>query len=236
MNGATPILLPGNMCDTRMWGDRVRAAFPGAIDADLARDGSIDAMALRALGAVDGAIVPVGFSMGAIVALSMARLAPERLAAIVLLDCNPGADLPERAAVRPAQQRKVREGGLDELVVGSLMPNYFASSNAGDPALEALVRAMATNVGEAAFVTQSEALRTRPDQWSVVADLAVPALIACGAEDRLCLPDWHRRIALSASRSRLHIVEGAGHMLPLEQPRQLANIIDRWWADCRRSA
>lgn len=228
MIGATPVLLPGNMCDARLWTAEVRAALPGAVDADLSRDETIDAMAARALAQVEGPLLPVGFSMGGIVALAMARLAPERIAGLALIDTNPSADLLERAAVRPRQQADVRRGELERVVVEELKPNYLARANRGDVALLALLRDMALTLGADVFVRQSEALRTRPDQRGVLATLAVPVLIACGAEDDLCPPAWHEAMAADARSATLHVVGGAGHMLPLEQPGRLAAILEQW--------
>ncbi len=104
------MLLPGNMCDARLWPSELRASLPGAREVSFLAETSIDAMAHTALAAADGPLLPVGFSMGGIVALAMARLAPERIAALVLIDTNASADLPERAAVRPRQQADVRAG------------------------------------------------------------------------------------------------------------------------------
>ena len=67
----TPILLPGNMCDARLWTGAVLSALPGAIDADLSLDNSIAEMAARTLAASEGPLLSVGFSMGAIVAVEM---------------------------------------------------------------------------------------------------------------------------------------------------------------------
>lgn len=228
MTLATPVLIAGNMCDPRLWTDAVRAVLPGAVDADTARDATIDGMARRALDVVDGAVLPVGFSMGGIVALAMARLAPERIAGLVLLDTNPSADLPERAAARPAQQAAVRAGELERIVVEELKPNYLAATNRGNAPLLALLRDMAMSLGDDVFVAQSEALRIRPDQRDVLPTLDVPVLIACGAEDRLCPPDWHRAMADAARDATLHVVDGAGHMLPLERPDRLAAMIADW--------
>jgi len=225
----TIVLLPGNMCDARLWrglvpliGDRP-LAFP-ALDAD----DSIAAMAARVLNEHEGMLLPIGFSMGGIVALSIARLAPERVAAIVLLDTNASADLPERAAARPAQQSMVREGGLEPVVMEQLMPHYMAETNADDPDLKALVRDMALGLGADVFVHQSEALRTRPDQREVLPQLDIPSFLACGAEDRLCPPAWHRAMAAGASDAELHVIEEAGHMLPLEQPAALGALLRPW--------
>ena len=226
MTPATPVLLAGNMCDGRLWGAAIRAALPGSVDADLTRDDTIDAMAAAALATCAGPVIPVGFSMGGIVALAMARLAPERIAGLVLLDTNPGADLPERAAARPGQQAAVARGELEQIIVEKLLPHYFAAEN--DPALDRLVIAMGLALGRDVFIRQSEALRTRADQTGVLSTIAAPVLLACGEQDRLCPPQWHRVMARQAARATLHIVPGAGHLLPLEQPTVLARLIASW--------
>lgn len=225
---STPVLLPGNMCDGRLWPAAVRAALPGAVDADLTRDATIVAMAQRTLAAVAGPLLPVGFSMGGIVALAMARLAPERLVGLVLLDTNAGADLPERAAQRPRQQAEVRAGGLERVIVDELKPNYLAASRRGDTALLEELRAMALALGPEVFVRQSEALRTRADQRDVLPALDVPVFVGCGGEDRLCPPEWHAELAASARDAVLHVVPDAGHTMPLERPEALASLLAAW--------
>jgi len=226
--GATALLLAGNMCDERLWAPAIRALLPRPCDVDLSHDDSIAAMAERALAAADGPLLPVGFSMGAIVALAIAELAPERLAGLVLLDCNPAADLPERAAVRPRQQADVRAGRLLDVVVDELKPNYLADQNRCNEPLLMLLRDMAMRLGPDTFVRQSEALRTRPSHAQVAQSLDCPMFIAVGAEDRLCPPEWHARLAAGTKRAQLHIIPGAGHMLPLEQPAALAAALGPW--------
>lgn len=219
------------MCDERLWTDRVRSALPGAVDGDLTQDSTIDEMAARVLGEVSGSLIPIGFSMGGIVALAMARTSPDRIAAMALLDTNPTADLTERSAVRPRQQDDVRAGQLERVVVTELKPNYLAVANRSNGPLLELLRDMAMRLGEDVFVRQSEALRTRPDQSQVLDTVEAPVLIACGAEDQLCPPAWHDEMARRAPRSTLHVVKGAGHMLPLEQPEQLSEILAAWRAN-----
>lgn len=224
----TPVLIAGNMCDARMWSPAVRATLPGAVDADTSLDDTVDGMAWRALAATRGPLLPVGFSMGGIVALAMSRLAPDRIVGLVLLDTNPSADLPERASARHLQQAAVRAGRLERVVVDELKPNYLAAANREDATLRALLRDMALSLGDDVFVAQSEALRTRVDQRDVLGTLDVPVLVACGAEDRLCPPEWHRAMVDSVRRATLRVVEGAGHMLPVEQPARLAALISDW--------
>lgn len=225
----TAVLLPGNMCDSRLWSDAVRSSVGSAVDADLTRDESILGMAERTLASVGGDLVPIGFSMGGIVALAMGRLAPSRIAGLVLLDTNPGADLPERSAVRPRQQQDVRAGALERVVVDELKPNYLAAVNRANRGLLTLLREMAMTLGPEVFVRQSEALRTRPDLRPVLATLKVPVFLACGAEDRLCPPAWHEAMAQAVTDPTLRIFPDAGHMLPLEQADALAAELAPWF-------
>ncbi len=233
--GPIPVLLPGNMCDARMWraGGHIhdmltRHGLPDPLDADLTRDDSIAGMAARTLAAGKGPLLPIGFSMGAIVAIEMAAQAPERIAGAVLLGVNAGADLPERAAHRPAQQAEVRGGGLQRVLVEELKPNYLAPANRTDENLLALLLDMGLALGPEVFVRQSEALRLRADRRGALTDFAFPILYGCGADDALCPPEWHRRWAVLTRRAELRVFEGAGHMLPLENPVALADAVDLW--------
>ena len=232
----TPVLLPGNMCDARLWrggGEVIIATLANrglgpAFDADLSLDPSIAAMAASCLRATEGRLLPIGFSMGAIVAVEMAVQAPDRIAGLVLAGYNATADLPERAAHRPVQQSDVRAGGLERVLVDELKPNYLAVRNRGDRALLDLLRSMGMDLGDGVFVRQSEALRLREDRRAAIAALESPVLYMCGAEDTLCPPEWHRDWAGRTRSSQFEEIECAGHMLPLEAPAEFAATLDHW--------
>ncbi len=224
----TPILLSGNMCDARLWADAVRAVLPGAADAVLTQDDSIPELAARALAHIDGPMLAVGFSMGAIVAVEMWCQAPARFAGLVLLGYNATADLPERAAHRPVQQAEVRAGGLERVLVEELKPNYLGTARRGDSALLDLLRHMGVGLGADVFVAQSEALRLRADRVAALPGITVPVLYGCGAEDTLCPPAWHRRWQSLTPDARFAEFAGAGHMLPLEAPEALAATLSDW--------
>ena len=231
----TLVLLPGNMCDARLWlGEGSVAGLAPLLTglrthhADLSRDASIDAMAARTLGAVDGPVIACGFSMGAIIAMEMWCQAPERITGLVLLGYNASADLPERAARRPRQQARAQQGELERLLVEELNPNYLGVANRSDAPLLALLRDMGMALGPEVFVRQSHALCTRQDRRGLLPRIAVPVLLGCGREDALCPPEWHERWAAAIPAARLFVAEGAGHMLPLEAPAVLAEQMQSW--------
>lgn len=103
----TILLLAGNLCDERLWHGGSGAIVDALAASEwlIARpplaEPTIEAMAARVAATCDGPLLPIGFSLGGIVALALARMVPERIAAIGLIDTNAGSDLPERAAVRP---------------------------------------------------------------------------------------------------------------------------------------
>lgn len=220
------LLLPGHMCDTRLWS---WATLPGDVmHADLTRDDTIVAMASRVLADAPPRFVAAGLSMGGIVALEIARVAPERLAGLVLIDTNARADLPERSAARIAHQQGVRDGHLKDIVGEEMKPAYLATANRERRDILDLLMAMAENLGPDVFIRQSEAIRTRPDARAVLGGITCRTLVMCGAEDRLCPPQWHREIASAIPGAALEVIDGAGHLPPLEQPECFSQLVHDW--------
>jgi pimeloyl-ACP methyl ester carboxylesterase len=223
------VLLNGNMCDARLWqgGDGVilkalRTFAPVGI-IDFKDDATIEAMAMRVLNACTGPILPIGFSMGGIVALEIARRAVDRVAGLALIDTTSCADT--RGPERLRQQEDIRAGHLERVVIEELKPNYLAACHRGDQDMLDLLRAMAVELGPEVFIAQSEALRTRADLTPVLASLYMPVLVACGREDGLCPPDLHQAMAQTIPNATFVCVDQAGHLLPLEQPHVFAQTL-----------
>lgn len=228
------LLLPGNMCDERLWRD-VLPSFQGWDTAcRVPNEETIHAMAVACLDHHPGQLLPIGFSMGAIVAMAMADIAADRIAGIGLISTNVGADDPSRSAARLPQQRTVVDDGVIDVVIDELKPAYFAPGDRRNDDLRHLIVDMATRLGPDVFVKQSEALRTRRSYEDVLPRLDVPVFIACGEEDALCPPELHIRFAAAAKDSELHIIPGAGHVLPLEQPDRLNRLLVPWLATLER--
>jgi pimeloyl-ACP methyl ester carboxylesterase len=221
------------MCDGRLWsgGDGVilKAIDVLGLDVsyvDFGDDARIDLMATRALNTVQGSLIPIGFSMGGIVALDMYRQAPDRIVALGLIDTTSHADTRGPECLR--QQDDIRQGQLERVVLEELKPNYLAACHAKNTELLALLRDMAMTLGPDIFIAQSEALRTRADLTPTLQDIHVPVIMACGREDILCPPELHQRLASIIKDANLTIVDGAGHILPLEQPAILARLLSHF--------
>lgn len=51
-------------------------------------------------------------------------------------------------------------------------------------------------------------------------EIRVPTLVVCGSDDRLTPPKYSRYLAERIPNARLELIDGAGHMVMMEQPQQ----------------
>jgi pimeloyl-ACP methyl ester carboxylesterase len=222
------VLLPGMMCDARMWGP-VMGAFAGrdVIHAALAGAATMAELAAQVLALAPPRFALAGLSMGGIVAMEMVAQAPDRVERLALLDTNPRAELPEVQARRGPQIERALGGGLAAVMRDEMKPNYLADSNEKTAILDLCMK-MALALGPAVFARQSAALRDRADRQAALAAYRGPALVMMGAADRLCPRDRHDLIHGLMPQSRLVVIEGAGHLPTLEQPAETERELARW--------
>ena len=223
------VLLPGMMCDARLYGPQV-AALSGRWTVHLAPIGGHDTMAALAAEVLAHApprFALLGLSMGGIVAMEVLRQAPGRVERLALLDTNPRAETPEVQARREPQIASALAGGLAGVMRNEMKPNYLASGPRRSDILD-LCLAMALDLGPEVFERQSRALAARPDSQATLAAFRGPALVLMGEEDRLCPRDRHELMHALIPGSRLAIIAGAGHLPTLEQPEATTSEITRW--------
>ena len=212
------LLLPGMMCDARLFAPQVAefAAQRQVMVMPLTGRESIKKLAEDILRDAPHHFALLGLSMGGIVAMEMLRQAPERISRLALLDTNPLADTPERKLVREQQIKRVEAGELRTIMRDEMKPNYLAESENKNEILE-LCMDMAELLGPQVFIEQSRALRSRPDQCETLKTVQVPTLIACGEHDSLCPIEKHQLMHELVSGSQLSVIRQAGHLPTLEQ-------------------
>lgn len=225
----TPLLLiPGMMCDARLWGGLPARLHPRPVGHVLPTGAdSMAGLAAAALRAAPPRFAVAGLSMGGIVAMEMLAQAPERVERIALLDTNPCAEAPEVAARRAPQIARALGGGLAAVMRTEMKPNYLARGP-GKGAILDLCLEMALALGPEVFARQSLALRDRVDRQAALAAFRGPALVLMGAEDRLCPRARHDLMHRLIPHSRLVVIEGAGHLPTLERPVETAAALRRW--------
>lgn len=221
------VLIPGMMCDARMWGGVPQALAPRPIQHALPVAGeTMPAIAATILASAPPRFALAGLSMGGIVAMEMLHQAPDRIERLALLDTNPLAERPEVQARRAPQIARALAGDLDGVMAQDMVPNYLADTT--DSVTMALCMDMARDLGAEVFRRQSLALRDRADRTEALARFTGPALVLMGKEDRLCPRDRHELMHALMPQSRLVILPDAGHLPPLERPEPTIAALKDW--------
>lgn len=226
------LLLPGTLCDGEVFQPLIEALEPSSaswhvIVETLEGGDTVEAVATRILADAPPRFALLGFSLGGIVALSIAAMAPERLLGLALVDSN-ARDVP--AQDRPGRHAEAEQGAadLERHIRQTLWPRYVAASARDDEDLRDAIVDMALRCGPAALMTQTAIGLSRPDSRPRLNDIKIPALVLAGAEDVLCPPQVQHDIALGLPLATLALIADAGHFALLEQPATVARHVMAW--------
>ena len=221
------VLIPGMMCDARMWGAVPETLAPRVVHHALPVTGeTITEMAAAILRDAPARFALAGLSLGGIVAMDILAQAPARVERLALLDTNPLAEAPEIQARRAPQIARATGGDLDGVMRDEMKPNYLADPT--DKATLDLCMDMARALGPEVFRRQSLALRDRADRTDTLRRFKGPALVLMGEADRACPRDRHDLMHALMPQSKLVIVAGAGHLPPLEHPAATSAALQDW--------
>jgi pimeloyl-ACP methyl ester carboxylesterase len=223
------ILLPGLLCDARLWADQVdgleklaRVTIP-----DLSVGESIRAMADAVLAQAPSQFALAGFSMGGLVALEIVARVPERVRRLALLSTNASGVLP---LVRRHLQNsidRIEVEGLDAYLRNAF-PLYVALGRADDHALWEIFSEMAKRVGPVVGVRQMRALLDYPGFSHDLGRIACPTIVIGGDEDRRTPVAAHQEFAGQIPGSKFCLIKGAGHFTPLEEPLAVSEALVGW--------
>jgi pimeloyl-ACP methyl ester carboxylesterase len=223
------LLVPGYMLDETLW-DALRPALVQSelVHVPLAGGATIAGMARAALAASPaGSFDLLGFSMGGYVAREMARMAPERVRSLILVATSSRADTPLQISQRQAAAKANPLGPFRGLgraaIIHSLHP-----AHAADMALIDRVRTMGERLGREAFIGQS--MIVRDSDAGQLAAIQCPSLVIAAAQDQMRSAEEARELAAGIPDAKLEVIEDAGHMIPLEQPERLAQLVAAWLA------
>jgi pimeloyl-ACP methyl ester carboxylesterase len=223
------LLVAGMLNDGEVWQD-VASALSAQADVHVALpvQACVPAMAQAAWdGLADVAphtpIVLAGFSLGGYVAIEMLARPVRPLRAAVLIATSAQTETPAASAQRDKTIAAMQHN-FAKLTQGLAPWNTHQANDA----LVARLRAMMLRVGADCAVRQLRAIAARHDHRDALARLALPVTVLCGAEDRVIPPAHAQDLAALIPSAKLHRVEAAGHMLPLEAPQAIVQALSPW--------
>jgi pimeloyl-ACP methyl ester carboxylesterase len=225
------VFLPGMMCDARLFEPQIVALSRERVVsvAPITGGERIEEIASGLLDALPRKFALAGLSMGGIVAMEILRRAPDRVTRIALMDTNPLAETPQSASAYEPLLIKARAGRLDEALREMMRPDYLAPGP-GRVAVMNRFLEMAADHGPEVFARQIRALQRRRDQQPTLRRCKAPALVLCGAHDTLTPPRRHSFMAELIPYAELCILDGAGHLPPLETPDAVTEALRTWLA------
>lgn len=223
------VLVPGSLCDERVWQHQVRdlADLADITVASVHGQDSLDGMARAILATAPKQFALAGFSMGGRVALEMFRLAPDRITRLALLDSSIHPVAEGEAERRAPQIEKARAEGMEALVKW-WNPKIAHPSKRDDADFIGLLDAMACAFTPEEYEMEARALLNRPDPRPLLSDITVPVLVLAGEDDPISGPERNARIAEAIPGAVRISLADTGHFPMLEKPDEVTAAMREW--------
>lgn len=176
--------------------------------------------------------VLIGHSLGGEIAWKAALRAPDRVAALTLIDSLGYELAPEsvplgfRLSAMPGTAW-LSAHALPRTLVADSVRNVYADPAKVSPALIDRFFELTLREGNRTALSQRLQAMHRDSLADEIRQLRLPTLILWGAQDRLVPPKFAQRFAADIPGSRLVMLDGAGHCPQAETPeRSLAALND----------
>ena len=168
--------------------------------------------------------VIAGFSMGGYVAMQILRDAPERVAALLLIDTRETPDSDEGRAGRLKSAADVEANGIGS-VVESMLPKMVHSES-----LRPQVRAIMETSSKEGVIAALKAMAARPDSAETLRNVSVAALVVVGDRDVITPPSDAERMVAMIPNAEMAPIARAGHLANYEGAAQLNPLVTAFLA------
>ena len=221
--------LPGTMCDETLWHglwpllqeefELVHLAIPQEASlVDMAQALAAEIEQIRG----EQPINLVGFSLGGYLAALYASLYPASVKRLLVMANSPCAlpesELKQRRQIIAWLQHSMYKGATDARI-----QQLLGSKSKSDLALIRHIRQMERNLGLELLLPQLSASSIREDLTLFFARTQIPTRFVYGEQDVLVDPSWFT--GLANPNVRAENLGDYGHMLPLEAPELVAEIL-----------
>jgi pimeloyl-ACP methyl ester carboxylesterase len=162
-------------------------------------------------------VIVVGHSMGGAVGLQLALAYPDRIAGLILLGAG------ARLRVHPDILNCIMSDPVSTTALIVSQEYAEGTPRASLDRGQRLMQAVDPNV-----IFGDLKACDRFDVMAQLGQIAAPALVIVGAEDRLTPVKYSEYLARNIPRAQLVVIEHAGHMVMLEQPEAVSIAVQEW--------
>lgn len=163
-----------------------------------------------------------GHSMGGWLCLELMRAAPSRITKLCLLNTTARMDSDEKRIRRQKMIQETEKGRFREIVKELVDLLVFNSKVKQD------VEKMFLDVGQEIFIKQERAMLARKECQSILPGIKCPTLVIHAAQDSVFSLDEHKELVNQIPNGQLVILEGSGHMSPMEMPQAITTLLKFW--------
>lgn len=218
------VLIPGFMLDETLWDDFI-AAFPDSrrfIPVSLNGGTTIQDIVANIVQKLPERFILAGFSLGGYIARAIYEAFPERTAAMILIatSLREYSTEQKKMHVAAANTHSPREfSGLSTMAIRKSLHADLADNTT----IIEKVQGMGKRLGATAFRFQSGLNRERITLKSVLC----PTYVIGAKHDRLRSKEETEDLA-RLTGTYADYVDGCGHLIPLEKPYELAQLMSTW--------
>ncbi|MGX1090295.1 3-oxoadipate enol-lactonase/4-carboxymuconolactone decarboxylase [Streptomyces albogriseolus] len=164
-----------------------------------------------------------GCALGGAVGLELALRHPERLASLALIAASPRFGTADEFRQRGVI---VRTNGLDPIARSAPERWFTGGFAAAQPAITEWAVQMVRTTDPGCYIAACEALASF-DVRAGLGSVGVPTLVLVGSEDQVTGPAEARTLVAGIPDARLAVVPGASHLVPVEQPAAVTDLLVR---------
>ena len=216
----TPVvLLPALLCDAGLFIHQIKA-LEDEYDffvPENGTDANIGEAAERILKRMPDRFILGGISMGGYISFEILRRAPQRVAALILMDTNARSDPPAAREKRLKMIERAKHQGIDSVISPALL-DIIAPVHRDNDMIRHILTHMARITGIERYINEQSLIMNRPDSSDLLPRIACPVLVMGGQRDTLSPPEAMDAIAAEIPNSAHVIIENSGHLPPLENP------------------
>ncbi|PWJ54331.1 Pimeloyl-ACP methyl ester carboxylesterase [Quadrisphaera granulorum] len=236
-NGPDILLLHGVGLDRRMW-DRVwpelarthrvhLVDLPGHGGSGPVRRGSTLAdIAQRVADAMPAPGHVVGFSLGGLVAQELALDHPELVTRLSLVSTVADRTADQRRAVLARLQAATDD--FEASARASVDRWFSAAWHEREPDLaDEVLKVLLSNDRESYLACYEVFARADEELWPRLAQISAPTVVVTGEDDGGSTPAMTRALAAAVPDARAVVVPNTRHLLPLERPQELLEVLLR---------
>jgi 2-succinyl-6-hydroxy-2,4-cyclohexadiene-1-carboxylate synthase len=221
--------LPGTMCDHRLWLamiNELEYLRPNefqchflTISEQISIDAIIDAIKKQL---PNEKVILVGFSLGGYLASAFTVKYPSQIKKLMVISNMPCALPEQEIKERSRTVAWIKQNGYRGIPLKRILALLDVTAQTNNDIIS-LIKEMDDALGEKTLLHQLLTTTKRQNLFMQLSQLPISKYFCVGRNDKLVPVSALDEFSVMDERMKIDVFDNAGHMLPLEKPKELAN-------------